>query len=89
MDADQNDIKVPTTMVGTFIVKKKLLPMLFQVLFHCLDLVGVRRAKSPLVVDIDNSGALKMKNHIGVMIAVDIHEVERHRDGDHSIPGAN
>jgi hypothetical protein len=32
--------------------------MLFQVLFHCLDLAGVRRAKSALVVDINNIGVL-------------------------------
>ena len=36
--------------------------MLFQVLFHCLDLAGVRRAKSSLVVDIDDPGVLKVSS---------------------------
>ncbi len=60
--------------------------MLFQVLFHCLDLAGIRRTKSSLVVDVDNIGILKMENHIGVMVAGDIHETECYRDEILTIP---
>ncbi len=60
--------------------------MLFQVLFHCLDLAGVRRAKSFLVVHIDDIGILEMDNHIGVMIAVDINKAQCHRDEVLAVP---
>src|SRR5947209_8062183 len=46
-----------------------LLTMPLQVLLHGLYLVRVRRAKSSLVVDIDDIGVLEMDNHIGVMVA--------------------
>src|SRR5260370_858890 len=60
--------------------------MLFQVLFHCLDFAGVSRAKPSLFVDIDDIGVLEMENHIGVMVAIDIHKTERNRDELLAIP---
>ncbi len=43
-------------MTGALFVTEKLLPVLFQILLDSLYLTGIRRAKSSLVVDIDDIG---------------------------------
>ena len=60
--------------------------MLLQVLLHGLYFIGGRRAKTSTVVDIDDISILEMDNHIGAMVAVDIHETECHRDELLAVP---
>jgi hypothetical protein len=54
--------------------------MPLQILFHSLYLGRCRRAKSSLIVDIDDTCILKADNHIWMMIAIDISKAERDRD---------
>lgn len=62
------------------------MPVLFQVLVRRLDLVGISRAKSSLVVDVDNIGILKTQDHNGVMVAVDINEAQCNGDQGIAVP---
>src|SRR5260221_4141406 len=58
----------------------KLLPMPLQVALDGRKLVRVGRAKSPVFIDIDQARILKMQDHIWMVVALHIYEVERDRD---------
>src|SRR5260370_35857546 len=76
----QRQKRALVAMIGALFMKEKLLSMLLQVLFYGRYLIGVRRTKSPVLIDIDQTGVLKTKNHIWLVIPIHIHEREHDRD---------
>jgi len=51
-----------------------------QEAFNTIPLLGQNWTKFALVVDEDDLCSLKIDNHIGLLVAVDIDEAESHRD---------
>src|SRR5712691_5858026 len=60
--------------------ESKLLSMLLQVAFDSRELVRGGWAKSPVFIDINQAGILKMQNHIWSMVAIHINETQCNRD---------